>query len=444
MLALDLAIVLGSSCAAYLLRHGAALIPAEIAFSTALAAVVATNVFRLAGCYKRLLAAPATTQVARGMEAWSIVFIGLLILAYLTKTSDEFSRVWVTVWFLGTTAGLAGVRIWAAARVRRWRRLGKLAQTVAVVDLDGRGSELSRRLLASSDGEMHLVGVFSPVGRGSNRSRIDDLVGLARLFRIDEVIVSTSAAAYEDIDGLMVKLGTIPTNVRLCPLVPSLAVAPREASLLFGHPVLTVCRRPLGDWARVAKRIEDLVLSGIGIVLVSPVLLAVAVLVKLDSPGPILFRQLRLGFNNNVITVYKFRSMTDQPASDGEVVQAKPGDMRVTRVGRIIRRTSLDELPQLFNVLRGDMSLVGPRPHALAHNDQYAALIDGYLGRHRVQPGMTGWAQVNGLRGETDTLDKMQRRVEHDLAYTDDWSLALDLKILAMTVVTTLFDRNAY
>jgi putative colanic acid biosynthesis UDP-glucose lipid carrier transferase len=208
--------------------------------------------------------------------------------------------------------------------------------------------------------------------------------------------------------------------------------------------VLTVYRRPFTSWNRVVKRAEDIVLGAIMAVLLAPVLLLVGIIVKLDSSGPALFRQQRLGFNNNVMVVYKFRTMKHEPAPEDCVPQAQRGDKRVTRVGRFLRRSSLDELPQLLNVLKGDMSLVGPRPHAVAHNHQYAALIDDYLGRHRVQPGITGWAQVNGFRGETDTLDKMQRRVELDLVYIDRWSVLMDLRIILLTALSLVFDRDVY
>jgi putative colanic acid biosynthesis UDP-glucose lipid carrier transferase len=168
-----------------------------------------------------------------------------------------------------------------------------------------------------------------------------------------------------------------------------------------------------------------------------------ALAIKLDSRGPVLFRQNRVGFNGNIFQVLKFRTMTHAPEPDGELPQARRNDSRVTRIGKILRRTSLDELPQLVNVLRGDMSLVGPRPHAVPHDEYFAARINGYLGRHRMQPGITGWAQVNGLRGETETLGKMQRRVDHDLAYIEDWSLLLDLRIILRTLLC-LVDRNAY
>jgi len=197
----------------------------------------------------------------------------------------------------------------------------------------------------------------------------------------------------------------------------------------------------------MAKRLLDLLLAGCGLIVLSPVLLAIALAIRLDSPGPVFFRQLRHGFNHELIGVLKFRTMhADQcDAPDAQAVrQARRGDPRITPLGRFLRKTSLDELPQLWNVLKGEMSLVGPRPHALVHNEQFARQIDGYLGRHRVRPGITGWAQVNGCRGETRTVEEMRRRVELDLWYVDNWSLLLDVQILLRTVLVGFRHRNAF
>jgi exopolysaccharide biosynthesis polyprenyl glycosylphosphotransferase len=199
-----------------------------------------------------------------------------------------------------------------------------------------------------------------------------------------------------------------------------------------------------GRWAPVAKRAEDLVLGIALLVLTLPLMVVIAIAIRLDTPGPALFRQTRRGLDNRPFAILKFRTMVYMPGPELTVPQARRHDPRVTRVGRVLRRTSLDELPQLFNVLKGEMSLVGPRPHALAHGERYGALIAGYADRHRVPPGITGWAQVHGLRGETDTLEKMQRRVDHDLAYLVHRSLLLDLRILALTVRTVWRGRNAY
>ena len=444
MAAADLAVVVVTSWGANVLRHGLAAPTPAVMTTTLLAAVLLYNVLRSLGCYRRAATASPRIWVMRVLRGWSFVFASLVVVAYLMKISDDFSRMWATGWYAGALLGLLAVRTYGAARVRGWRRSGQLTRIIAVVDVDGRGPELARRLQHGSEGDMRLLGVFSPAPTDRPGQAIDDLIRLSRFFRIDDIVVSVSGTGGHALDALMTRLGTIPTNVLLNPDLPEMAVSPKEPALLFGQPVLTVSSRPLANWGRVIKRIEDLALSSVAIILIAPLMAAVALAIKCDSPGPVLFRQKRLGFNNNVITVYKFRTMHHQFTPDTTVTQATRNDKRVTRLGRLLRRTSIDELPQLLNVLQGTMSLVGPRPHALAHNDQYAKLIDNYLGRHRVQPGITGWAQVNGLRGETDTLDKMQRRVEHDLAYTDDWSLLLDVKILIATVFTTLFNRNAY
>jgi Undecaprenyl-phosphate glucose phosphotransferase len=212
-------------------------------------------------------------------------------------------------------------------------------------------------------------------------------------------------------------------------------------------PLLNVFEKPLSGWDSVVKTVEDRVLAGLVLLLIAPLMLAIATAIKATSKGPVLFRQKRYGFNNEVIEVYKFRSMhlDDCDAGGGPVLaQATRGDARITPLGRLLRRTSLDELPQFFNVLKGDMSIVGPRPHAVAHNEQYARLIDEYLARHRVRPGITGWAQVNGLRGETTTVAKMEARVQHDLFYIENWSLGFDLRIILMTLLVGFTDPNAY
>jgi putative colanic acid biosynthesis UDP-glucose lipid carrier transferase len=234
-----------------------------------------------------------------------------------------------------------------------------------------------------------------------------------------------------------VRVGMAPAD-RLAP-TPASPSAPAWSSRRQG-PRQTAESR----WSPVAKRAEDLVLGTVLLVLTLPLMVAIAVAIRLDTPGPVLFRQARRGLNNHPFAILKFRTMVFVPGRELTVPQARRRDPRVTRVGRVLRRTSLDELPQLFNVLKGEMALVGPRPHALAHDARYAALIAGYADRHRVPPGITGWAQVNGHRGETDTLAKMQRRVDHDLAYVAHRSLRLDLRILALTVRAVWRGRNAY
>ncbi len=443
-------VVLAASAAAYLMRQGTEAVSPEVPAITLLAAILCVNVLRAGGAYRDQLNDGVMTQIVRAARAWCGISLALVLLGYLTKTSDSFSRVWALASFLFALVGLACVRFALSLWVQHWRRSGRLARTVAVVDLSGSGQALAQRLAARGPQDVRLLGVYHD-GAAAGGPDIDALIALSRGVRIDEVMIIPASRNNEahgrgtarSIDDAVRRLGTIPTHLHICPELPSFAIAPRAVAMLFDTPVLTLRHQPLFGWHAVAKRLEDLALGSLLLLLLAPAMAVIAGLVRWDSPGPILFRQKRLGFNNNEFTVFKFRTMVNRP-DEPEVPQACRDDPRVTRLGRFLRSKSLDELPQIFNVLRGDMSLVGPRPHALAHNAKYEALIDDYLGRHRMAPGITGWAQVNGFRGETDTLEKMQRRVEYDLAYIDGWSVALDLKILMQTALRVMFDRNAF
>ena len=244
------------------------------------------------------------------------------------------------------------------------------------------------------------------------------------------------------------KLWVLPVDIRLAAHTSTLRFRPRAYSYIGNVPVLDIYDRPIADWNFVLKGLFDRVVGGLLLIALSPVMALTALAVKLDSKGPAFFRQKRYGFNNELIEVYKFRSMYTDMADASAAKLVTKDDPRVTRVGRFIRKTSLDELPQLINVVfKGNLSLVGPRPHAVhakAQNRLYDEVVDGYFARHRVKPGITGWAQVNGWRGETDTQEKIQRRVEHDLYYIENWSVFFDLYILAKTPISLLKTENAY
>jgi Undecaprenyl-phosphate glucose phosphotransferase len=446
----DALVVFSFSVLAFIIRNGLGAWPVEIISTSVFAALLTVNAFSIAGLYGPHINDGFVVQIWRVAQTWTVVFIVLLTVGYLTKAAlNDYSRVWATLWYISTIFGFAAVRLAVVERIRRWRASGYLASTVAIVDLSDRGETIARKLSRDHIADVRLVGVFSNDSATGSGKSISDLIALSRLFRIDEVFVLVAAKDAEDescdLATILRRLGTIPTNVRICPILPDLGEMPiRDTLLVHDIPVLTVHRRPFGAWSSIAKRVEDLAIGSLALLLLWPVMLIVAILIKTDSSGPVLFRQDRQGFNNNVIAVLKFRTMTHVAQSDGQVIQATRNDRRITRLGRVLRRTSIDELPQIFNVLRGEMSLVGPRPHAVVHNQQYADLIDDYLGRHRVQPGITGWAQVNGWRGETDTVDKMRKRVEFDLSYINNWSIALDLKIIVLTAISILFDRQAY
>lgn len=283
----------------------------------------------------------------------------------------------------------------------------------------------------SLGGEEPLLGSISEVSK------------VCRERRIDVIYVGLPLSSQPRVARLLAELGDTTASVYLLPDASLLGPLRPTIELLAGTPVVRVCETPFLGAAAFVKRAEDLVLGTLLLLACLPFLLIIAAAVKLDSPGPVIFRQRRHGLDGGEIVVYKFRTMTVLEDGD-ELRQARSADPRVTRVGAFLRRFSLDELPQLVNVLQGRMSLVGPRPHALAHTELYRKLISGYMIRHKVRPGITGWAQINGLRGETDSLDKMRARIEHDLVYLSDWSLAFDLLILSRTAWAVIRGQNAY
>ena len=304
---------------------------------------------------------------------------------------------------------------------------------------------------------MRLLGVFDD--RGDERApnfcgglpklgTVDDLVEFARRTRVDLVLFSLPISAEGRILEMLKKLWVLPVDIRLSAHNNQLRFRPRSYSYIGTVPVLDVFDRPIADWDVVMKSMFDRVIGALALIALSPVMLLIALAVKLDSRGPALFKQKRYGFNNELIEVYKFRSMYVEQSDATAAKLVTKGDPRVTRVGRFIRKTSLDELPQLFNVVfKGNLSLVGPRPHAVhakAVDRLYDEAVDGYFARHRVKPGITGWAQINGWRGETDSQEKIQARVEHDLYYIENWSVLFDLYILAMTPFSLLKSENAY
>jgi putative colanic acid biosynthesis UDP-glucose lipid carrier transferase len=288
------------------------------------------------------------------------------------------------------------------------------------------------------------VGVFDETGadsQGKSRATIADLISIGQRNLIDEVVIALANAPQPQTARLVDVLSVLPVDVWLCPAEFKMPIL--GTSRLGALSLLQVKPKPIRDWGYALKLALDYVLGVISLIVFAPVMLAVAVAIKLDSPGPVLFKQRRHGYNHRLIHVYKFRTM--RVTEDGpHVPQARKDDERVTRIGKFLRRTSIDELPQLFNVLKGEMSLVGPRPHAVAHNQLYCARLERYANRHCVKPGMTGWAQIHGFRGPTEDPEKMRKRVQMDLYYIENWSISLDLKIIALTPFVGFVHRNAF
>nr|WP_245615553.1 undecaprenyl-phosphate glucose phosphotransferase [Afifella pfennigii] len=387
---------------------------------------------------------------------WAAVFGCFSLFIFFFRAGEDFSRLWLAVWFVCGFASLGIVRLMMARLVREWTRNGLLERRAVLVGGGPEAVALIHALDAEPDNDIRICGIFDDregdrapaVQEGFPRlGRIDELVEFGRRAQIDMLIVALPLTAERRLLEMMKRLWVLPVDIRLAAHTTRLRFRPRAYSFIGSVPFLDLFDKPIAGWDSVVKRVFDVTFASLALAALSPIMLAVAVAIKLDSRGPALFRQRRYGFNNELIEVFKFRSMYVEMADANAAKLATRDDPRITRVGRFIRKTSLDELPQLINVLKGNLSLVGPRPHALlakAADQLYEQVVDGYFARHRVKPGITGWAQVNGWRGETDTQEKLERRVEHDQFYIENWSVLFDLYILLLTPFRLFNDEAAY
>ncbi|MCO5730682.1 undecaprenyl-phosphate glucose phosphotransferase [Rhizobium sp. SSA_523] len=360
------------------------------------------------------------------------------------------------LWGAGGTVLLLGLRHLVAFGIRNWSRNGIMERRAVIVGGGQPAKDLVRALEKQADNDIRICGIFDD--RGSGRSpdvvagypklgTFGELVEFARLARIDMLIIALPATAEQRILQLVKKLWILPVDIRLAAHAHQLRFRPRAYSHVGAVPMLDIYDKPLRDWDSVAKRLFDITFSVLALLLAWPVMIGCAIAVKATSKGPVFFVQKRHGFNNEVIDVLKFRSMYTELSDPTAKKAVTKNDPRVTPVGRFLRKSSLDELPQLFNVLRGELSLVGPRPHAVhaqTGERKYVDVVESYFARHRVKPGVTGWAQINGLRGELDSDEKIRARTAHDLDYIENWSLWLDLKILFLTPIRLLNTENAY
>jgi Undecaprenyl-phosphate glucose phosphotransferase len=387
------------------------------------------------------------------LVAFVTTVLFLLAAGFALKVSADFSRLWMGTFAAGACAATLTLRMLASLVLSRLADKRVFTRHVVIV---GAG-EQARRLLEHIDANppqfVSVLGVFAQekgaLSPASNRypllGTFSDLVSFARHHKVDDVVIALPWSADEEISGLVNMLRELPVHVYLGSDLVGFRLPFRAAPDHFGGlPLVEVMGHPLAGWGAVQKAALDYGLGIILTILFAPLMALIAFAIKLDSPGPVLFRQNRYGFVNRIFQINKFRTMRHSDVVETRTQQATRDDPRVTRVGRFLRRTSLDELPQLLNVLNGTMSLVGPRPHANDHNEIYSQMVLGYFIRHRVKPGITGWAQVNGFRGETKTLEDIEARVRHDIYYVDNWSPLLDLKILIRTVLICLSGRNAY
>jgi Undecaprenyl-phosphate glucose phosphotransferase len=424
-------------------------------FGMTAAAVVC---FQAADIYEVQVFRYQLRQMTRMVSSWAFVFLLFIGVSFFAKLGGEVSRLWLSAFFFIGLAALIVERLFLRAMVRGWAREGRLDRRTIIVGSDQNGEKLVEALKTQDDTDIDILGVFDD--RNDSRAldtcagspklgKVDDIVEFARRTRVDLVLFALPISAETRILDMLKKLWVLPVDIRLSAHTNKLRFRPRAYSYLGTVPTLDVFEAPITDWDLVMKWLFDHIVGAIVLLLASPVMALVALAVKLDSPGPVLFRQKRFGFNNERIDVYKFRSLYHDQADPLASKVVTKNDSRVTRVGRFIRKTSLDELPQLFNVVfKSNLSLVGPRPHAVQGKLQsqlFDEAVDGYFARHRVKPGITGWAQINGWRGEVDSEEKIQKRVEFDLYYIENWSVLFDLFILLKTPLALMTkNENAY
>ncbi|MDE2297402.1 MAG: undecaprenyl-phosphate glucose phosphotransferase [Burkholderiales bacterium] len=385
------------------------------------------------------------------LSSWVTLVAILALCGYATRSLHFFDNAVLLNWLVATPV-LQWLAVWIGkVTLQRLSARPSARRTAIIVGAGALGVKVAKALAESTDHGVDFVGYFDDrtddrVHEDASAQRLGGLKDVATYITergVREVYITLPLGSQPRIVELLEDVQGTTASLFFVPDVFGISIIQGRLQDMNGVPVVGICETPFTGTNELVKRISDIVLATIILILISPLLLAIAIGVKLSSSGPVIFKQRRNGLDGGEIVVYKFRSMTAQ--DNGPVVrQAVKDDPRITRFGAFIRRTSLDELPQFINVLQGRMSIVGPRPHAVAHNEEYRRLIKAYMVRHKVKPGITGWAQVNGHRGETDTIEKMQARVEYDLEYLRNWSLGLDLQIIVRTIRLVFFDRNAY
>jgi Undecaprenyl-phosphate glucose phosphotransferase len=443
----EFAVVAGTACLASVLYHEAVWSQSP-SFRLYLAAdlflAAAVELIGLAfGHYKSCQSQSWHAFLFSGFGAVALAFSVLLSALFLLKITELYSRATFVFQFIMVEFAVLTARAFFHARLQASISAGLVnARRVVVIGDPAKRAEFANRLKATG---IQTVGSFSfPYDSAASSERSErslrELIDGCRHLKPDDILILAKQVDIGRLSSLIASLSEVPVGLHVV-LVEAAAFLAAARIVEFGNVVtMQVLRPPLSQWQRVAKRLFDIAVAGTGLLMLAPLLIMVTIAIKLDSRGPVLFRQRRHGYNNETIEVFKFRSMKVQPPEGDKFVQAVRNDSRITRIGAILRRTNIDELPQLINVLRGEMSIVGPRPHATAHNRMFEDKINVFSRRHVVKPGITGWAQVNGCRGITDTLEKMQQRVEHDLYYIDNWSFWFDLRIIVMTV----FSKTAY
>jgi Undecaprenyl-phosphate glucose phosphotransferase len=428
---------------AHWLRFGYTALPQSYLIALLVATTLSAVVLPATGAFRKEFEWAVLRRLRRLIAGWSVVVLMLVSLAAMLKTTDYYSRIWFGTWVMLATTGLIAVLLISHAVAIRRRNVSRKTHGVVLVGSGEAAARLDRQIREAPSSDMLVMARFGHAWSAEEARPVGELADFIANHKVHAVWI---AVPWEDkalLDESLAALKESVVNVHVVPDMHQYRLLNQGISEWGGLPVISLAGTPMtGTEARLKNALDRIGALLLCLVL-SPLLLLVALAIRLTSKGPVLFRQSRHGVGGDPIEILKFRTMRVHEEEDGQVTQASENDDRVTRIGRFLRKSSLDELPQLFNVLKGEMSLVGPRPHAIEHNELYKSRIPRYMLRHKVKPGITGWAQVHGFRGRTDQPEKMAMRIEHDLWYIQNWSLWLDLKILLMTPLV-MIHRNAY
>lgn len=449
---IDISAVLIGALLAFWWRFDSFDLPSNYRIAVLLGVILTPLVFDSFGMYHSWRGKNQLQYYRTFLTAWASVVFLLILMAFLAKTSESYSRQWIIAWGIGVAVVLILFRFLLTNFLRFLRNKGWNNRRIAIYGSGNLGQSVSTNIQDATWSGIKICAYFDDNPKIYNTTvqdipilgGIDELKEYISKGLFDEIWIALPLRSESRVREVMDTLRNSTVTIRYVPDIFGFQLLNHSISEIAGIPVINVSSSPMVGVNRLLKAIEDRLVALIIIFLISPLLLIISLAVKFTSHGPILFKQMRHGWDGKEIKVYKFRSMFVHDEDKGFITQASVGDPRVTKLGAFLRKTSLDELPQFFNVLQGRMSIVGPRPHAVEHNEQYKDLIDSYMKRHKVKPGITGWAQINGYRGETDTLDKMKKRIEYDLFYIENWSIWFDLKIIIKTVLHGFIDKNAY
>ncbi|MEQ5857770.1 undecaprenyl-phosphate glucose phosphotransferase [Halomonas sp. EF61] len=439
----DVSLVVLSSVFSYFLRFGTITLHDRYVLATTVIALLVVIVNSSLGEYNKWKMFKGWTSTGHLILVFFVAGVITSSIIFFADASVRYSRLWIGYTLTSSFILILVFRLLIHNVLKKARLQGKVRRSVFLIGPGENLLEVARGMRATPGEGFSIAGVerISSIPENDCLDRISRRIYKGR---VDEVWICVPLEMGAVVRSILYRLRNHTSDVRFVPSFRDMHLLNHRMSEVAGRAVIDLSVTPMNGVSSISKRVEDLLIGFSIFICIIPVCVVISVLVKLSSPGPILFKQYRTGVNGESFKVYKFRTMKIHEEETGVLTQAGRSDPRVTRIGRFLRKTSLDELPQFYNVLQGRMSIVGPRPHALEHNEHYKELVESYMRRHKVKPGITGWAQVNGFRGETETVSKMEARVQYDLWYIDNWNVCLDIKIILLTMVKGFFGKNAY